>query len=243
MIQHPPLLTRAVTAVLPALKKFRFEGFIEYLEDLLARIDVPQLEDFRIVFYQQHIFDIRQVISHSRMLGSFNRAEVIFDLYSVAIRLDQPEGTNPIKTLELGIHDGKRLGWQVSSMTQIATQSSHLLSSVTELDILCDLVSCSREILMDNTEWLELFHLFSTVRTLRLSGEVESNVIDSLQELTRESIAEVLPNLQNISFRQYPGYEFEQLLIGLFFASSDQSATPVGLMMSSSFSAYLSSWL
>jgi hypothetical protein len=226
VIQHPLLFTPAVTAVLPSLKKFHFRGFSKYLEDLLARIDVPQLEDFRIVFFRQDVFDIRQVVSHSRKLGPFNRAEVIFDEFSVIIGLDQPDGTNPVKTLSLVIRDGQELGWQVSSMTQIGTQSSDLLSSVTELDILSEPSVNANEILMDNSEWLELFHTFSAVRTLRLSGEVMSDIVSSIQELTGESIAEVLPNLQLLYFRQYPGYEFEQQPIEVFFAPSDHPDTP-----------------
>jgi hypothetical protein len=221
VIQHPPLFTRAVTAVLPTLKKFYFQGVSEYLEDFLARIDVPQLEDFRIEFSQEHVFDMRQVISHSRALGSFDRAKVIFNIYSVFIRLYQPEGTNPVKTLSLGIHDGhnEELGWRVSSMTQMGTQFPCLLSSIAELEIFSDPLLEENEVFMDNTEWLEFFHPFSAVRTLRLSCNEESHVVSSLQELTGESIAEVLPNLQNIYFRQ--GNEFEQLPIELFFAPSD----------------------
>ncbi|KAH9972616.1 hypothetical protein BGW80DRAFT_361082 [Lactifluus volemus] len=230
VIQHPPLLTRPVTAVLPTLKKFRFEGFSEYLEDLLARIDVPQLESFRILFYQQHIFDIRQVISHSRVIGSFNRAEVTFDLFSVFIGLYQSDGTNPVKTLRLGICDGpdEGLGWRVSSMTQMATQFSCLLSSIAELDVVSDPSLDHNDIFMDNTEWLELFHPFSAVRTLRLSGDVESHVVSSLQQLTVESIAKVLPNLQNLYFRQSRGseFKFKEQPMELFFAPSDHPVTP-----------------
>jgi F-box-like len=221
IIQHPPLLTRPVTAILPTLKKFHFEGVSEYLEVLLAQIDVPQLEDFRIVFFRQHDFDIRQVISHSQALGSFNRAEVIFSLFNVFIGLYQPD---PVKTLRLGIQDGhdEGLGWQVSFITQMSTQFSCLLSSIAELDIVSNPSLDVNEIFIVNTEWLELFHPFSAVRTLYLSGGVGSHVV-SLQQLTGESIAAVLPNLQNLYVRQ--GNEFDQLPIELFFAPSDRPVT------------------
>ncbi|KAH9972617.1 hypothetical protein BGW80DRAFT_1445867 [Lactifluus volemus] len=204
-IQHPPLLTRTVTAVLPTLKKFHFEGVSEYLEDLLAQIDVPQLEDFRIVFFRQHDFDIRQVISHSQALGSFN-----------------PRSGQNAQARNPRCHD-EGLGWQVSSITQMGTQFSCLLSSIAELDILSNISLDVNEIFIVNTEWLELFHPFSAVRTLYLSGGVGSHVVSSLQELTGERIAEVLPNLQNLYFRQ--GNEFEQLPIDLFFAPSDHPVT------------------
>ena len=223
IIQHPPLLTRT-TAVLPTLKEFLFEGFSEYLEDLLAQIDLPQLEVISVMFLRQHVSDIRQVISHSRTIGSFNRARILFDHFSVVIQLHQPDGTDPIKFVELGIQEDEAWpAWQVSSITQIGTQLSYLLSSITELDIHSD-PDC--EVLMDNTEWLELFHLFSAVQTLRLSGDIQSHVISSLQELTGESIAEALPKLLNLYFRKGSRSEFVQHPIGLFFAPSDHPVTP-----------------
>jgi hypothetical protein len=47
---QPPPVTRAI---LPAFTAFRFQGFCEYLEDLLARIDAPQLKTFSIEFLHQ----------------------------------------------------------------------------------------------------------------------------------------------------------------------------------------------
>jgi hypothetical protein len=108
-------------------------------------------------------------------------------------------------------------------MTQMATQFSCLLSSIAELDVVSDPSLDHNDIFMDNTEWLELFHPFSAVRTLYLSGGVGSHVVSSLQQLTGESIAAVLPNLQNLYVRQ--GNEFEQLPIELFFAPSDRPVT------------------
>jgi hypothetical protein len=57
----PPPLTRAL---LPALTEFEFRGANAYWEDLLARIDVPQLESLTIIFTQRAL-DIRPTISRS----------------------------------------------------------------------------------------------------------------------------------------------------------------------------------
>jgi hypothetical protein len=81
-IQCPPPFTRDV---LPTLAEFKYNGRNEYLEDLLAGIDAPQLKSFRIMLFRrrQHPLDIRQVIYHSRTLSSFNRIEVTFYFLSV----------------------------------------------------------------------------------------------------------------------------------------------------------------
>jgi hypothetical protein len=212
-------------------------GVDEYSEDLLAQIDAPQLKTLTITFFRQTFFDIQQVIYHAWTLGSFNRAEVTLGHNHVNIKLHQLEGTNTSKTLELEVQDqyqDEEPGWQVSSITQICTQSSSLLSSITELNILNDpfLSVHDFEFVMDDSEWLELFHPFTTVRTLRLPGEPLLNVISSVQELTRESITEVLPALQSLYIRKYFGdaeYCDEQQSIWLFFAQRQHSDHPITL--------------
>lgn len=54
----PPPLTRAL---LPSLTRFRFYGASEYLEDLLARVDAPQLNFFCLTFFNQLSFDLSQL--------------------------------------------------------------------------------------------------------------------------------------------------------------------------------------
>ncbi|KAH9963387.1 hypothetical protein BGW80DRAFT_853068 [Lactifluus volemus] len=102
-IRRPPPLA-PTRALLPALTQFEFCGANEYLEDLLIRIDTPRLEDLTAIFHQ-NVFDIRQVISHSRTLGPFDRADVTFMLYSVVIQFSHSEGTGPYKTLDLAVMD------------------------------------------------------------------------------------------------------------------------------------------
>ena len=54
--RSPPPPTRVV---LPALTRFWFIGVSEYLEDLVSRIGVPLLDDAKIMFFHQLIFDTR----------------------------------------------------------------------------------------------------------------------------------------------------------------------------------------
>jgi hypothetical protein len=54
----PPPLTRSI---LPRLTKIEFKGEIEYLEEILARIDAPRLRKMHIYFFNQIIFDTPQL--------------------------------------------------------------------------------------------------------------------------------------------------------------------------------------
>ncbi|KAH9971487.1 hypothetical protein BGW80DRAFT_1460453 [Lactifluus volemus] len=172
-------------AVLPALTEFKFRGVYKYSEDLLARIDVPQLETLSIMYeYKPHAFDISQAISHSLPSDP-----------SIS------EETYSPKTLKLGFDRH-----QAECIAQMCTLSP-LLPSVTELDIGSD-DSFSRlhlkdlEDLRDHSNWLVLFRLFASIRTLRLSSDIQPFVVSFILSLllghTGEVVKDVFPELQNL---------------------------------------------
>ena len=237
-IRLPPPSTVA-RALLPALTEFLFFGVSEYLEDIMARIELPRLKTLTAV-YEQHVFDIRQIISHSQTLGPFDRGDVIFMISAVCIRLYQSEEIDPPQMLELGIDERVVAlpGQQVSSLAQKCTLSSSLLSSVTGLDIGNDLIfsyvdfsyvdDSDLEVLRHNPEWLVLFHPFCAVRTLRLSCKLQSFIISSLLGHTRESVTEVLPGRQNLYLHDRPWQDsVEEQAIEQFIAARQNSDRPV----------------
>jgi hypothetical protein len=75
-IRPPPTRT-----VFPALTYFWFEGASKYLENLVARIDAPQLKKLSITFFSQITSDTPQFIqfvSRTRALKPLEKARVIF---------------------------------------------------------------------------------------------------------------------------------------------------------------------
>jgi hypothetical protein len=69
-------------SVLPILTELRFKGVSEYFEDLVARIDTPQLSTLYITFFNQIAFDTPQVvrfIHFTPRLKAFEKAHVVFD--------------------------------------------------------------------------------------------------------------------------------------------------------------------
>jgi hypothetical protein len=158
------------------------------------------------ITFKQRPADIRQVVSQSQTLGPFHRATVAFSLASVVIRLDPSEETDPPKTFELTLMEDEP-GQQLSSLTRLCTLSSSLLSDVTELEIESDesfsqLADSELEVLMDNPEWLVLFHSFVAVQTLSLYYEIQSCIVSSLESLLGdigESVSKVLPKFRNLS--------------------------------------------
>jgi len=196
-----PQLTRTL---LPALTCLDFKGVAEYLEDLVARIDVPLLETTFITFFNQLVFDIVQfpnLIYRTERFTVFDQADVVLDSYSINITLSPNGGSmNSIK-LELAIKC-RKIDWQLSALAQVCNLCLPTLSSLERLSI-CDSQypppdwqDDSHDI--EHTQWLELLHPFATVKGLYLSKEVALRVASALQELSEERVTEVLPALQDI---------------------------------------------
>ncbi|KAH9980887.1 hypothetical protein BGW80DRAFT_1247742 [Lactifluus volemus] len=167
----PPL----TPAVLPALTTFKFHGVSEYLEDLVAQIDAPLLEDVDITLFNQLIFNIRHLprfVGHTSSFTPYNRAEMTFHDGHIVISLLPafPRAPNLFR-LELRC---RGVDWQVSSMEQICGQCSFLLSGIDQLDIRgdVDLLGSTLQVDMDNTQWLEPFHP-SGIDQLDIRGHVD----------------------------------------------------------------------
>ena len=194
-----PTLTRTP---LPSLTDLDFRGVTEYLEDLVARIDVPLLNRANITLFNQLVFDISQfpnLTCRTEKFKALDQADVVLDSYSININL-LPKGgaVNPI-WLKLGISCIK-LDWQLSALAQVCNSCLPTLSSLERLSICNDNIypPSHRQDDIDNTQWLELLNPFVTVKDLCLSKEVAQHVASALQGLSEERVTEVLPALQDI---------------------------------------------
>jgi len=126
----------------------------------------------------------------------------------------------------------ERPDWQLSSMVQIFGQQLPLLSHVEQLEISQNRLSNIEWIDnpdMDSSLWLELFHLFIAVQSLRVSEKLLPPVAAALQELTGERTMEVLPALHSLSLEKLGASGPVQEGIRSFVASRQQSDHPVAV--------------
>ena len=223
--RHPP----STRTVLPALIKLTFTGISEYLEDLVARIDAPLLNHLSVTFFHQLIFDTPQLvqfISRTPKLKSYDEARVIFSYSRATIALT---GRNYMK-LQFGI-SCRRSDWQLSSLAQICASS--LIGLIPEhFYILEDVYSQPLwQDDLENNQWLEFFHPFTTVKNLYLSREFVPCVVPTLHELVGERVTEVLPNLQSIFLEgpEEPGLAPEHEAMRKFIAARKLSNRPVDI--------------
>ena len=187
--RRPPPPTRTL---LPALTFFCFEGVSEYLDDLVARIDAPLLNNLYITFFHQLIFDTPQLtrfISRTPNIHAFNSAFVKFFDSSVSV-------TTTDEVLTFGI-SCRQSDWQLSSLAQVC--ATNFISAVEHLYIQGGAhAPLSWQDDIETGQWLELLHRLTAVKGLHISPEFTPRIAPTLKELAGGRATEVLPALQTL---------------------------------------------
>ena len=225
-----PLLKRSV---IPALCQFLFTGVTEYLEELVTRIDTPQLNDMVITFFNQIDFDcprLTQFINRTPKLRAPNEAHVGF-CYGTA-RAELRYRASKFGPNNLVIYmscTGPNLpNLQLSSIRQVFNSSLCPLSTVEDLYIehpYEQLIWKNDDI--ENNLWLQLLPPFTAVKNLYLYKQFAPSIAAALRELTGARITEVLPNLQNIFAERLEASEPFRENIGQFVAARQLSGHPI----------------
>jgi hypothetical protein len=133
--QHPPQLTRPV---LPALTRFIFKGVSEYLDDLVARFDAPQLVSLQITFFDHIVIDtpqLGQFISRIPKLKEIDQVIVNFENGAAKISLSSIS-SRIFDYGELEVRFACRgLDRQLSSLVRVCSSSLPPFSTLEKLYI------------------------------------------------------------------------------------------------------------
>ena len=186
---HPP--TRST---LLALTSFCFRGVSEYLEDLVARIDAPLLDNLDIRFFHQLIFDtprLAQFLVRTPTIQPPVAVRITF--FDRHVEVTYPPSP-PIK-FNLAI-SCRQTDWQLSSLTQVLSSSfpDAFILTVEHLYLCEDELWEPKEDDIEDGQWLEVLRPLTAVKDLYLSREFASCIVPALRELA----GEVLSSLQNI---------------------------------------------
>jgi hypothetical protein len=191
----PPPPTRAL---LPTLTELIFHGISEYVEDLVARIDTPLLDDLKMTLFHQFIPDtaqLSQFINRTPKLKAHKVAELAF--YNSGVHLILQREFEDLKGLGISY---KAVDWQVSAMAQICTSSLFQAFSATvdRLRIYDDYACWQGDIQVEKNHWLELLRPFTSVKSLSLSWDIVPRIAPAFQELAGERAAGALLALQTL---------------------------------------------
>ena len=218
--------------VLPFLTRFWFKGVTEYLEDLVACIDAPRLNDSEITFFNDIVFDTPQFIQFiSRTPTSIALKKAHITLRNRDANLDITSQTSGDGRLNVKILC-RKLDWQVSSLEQVCASCLPLLFMLEDLYIYEGPGSRPKSEDLDNIDhwsWLELLHPFIAVKNLYLSEQFALRIGPALQELVRSGTMEVLPALQNIFFEGLQPSGPVQEGFKRFLASRQATSRPIAI--------------
>jgi hypothetical protein len=213
LIQLPPV-TRIV---LPALTSFTFKGTGEYLEDLVAHIDGPRLDQTHIYYLQLGDVPVAQLskfVDRSVVLKStlFRYARISF--FSGAFDFTIYHRANQLSSYQ-------HRAWAIiscesidleSNIAMVLSQFSAPLSNVVHLKLK---VTREEDYGIEGTEdveWLHLFRQFPAVQTLYVSWELAGHVALALEDVAAEMVAKVLPSLNWICLRDQPASSLEKFV-------------------------------
>jgi hypothetical protein len=229
-------LPQPTPSVLPALIQFRFDGVSDYLEVLTGRIDAPRLDNFMIRFLNHLVIVIPQTIrflTHREWVRKPTPYMVFNPSFYVSISF-RPYSPQSRPTVRWNIKC-EGLDLQVFSAVQICRQIKHLTSGMEILDIGHNKMwyTCVPAGLrpddIDPTLWRDIFRSFSSVRTLRISAELEPFIAAALQRLTASgsSAPDVFPLLESLSIDELtPDYATKKG-IESFVTARQHSGHPV----------------
>ena len=183
--------------ILPSLTVFQCEGYSDYLEDFVTRIDTPRIDCFKIEYYAHG----HQALQLSRFLdrtenlklSQFTRARVLFSWEDFSFELDSPHENCCQAQLSLTMCE--------SWIEMLVPYSAHILSQVASTFSNVDHLSAHGDqdglYGMHSTEWLPFLRQFPAVETLHLSGGVAAYIVSALEH-NADLVTDVLPALHLI---------------------------------------------
>ena len=203
----PPSITRPPPrfTTLPSLTFLDFHGASGYLEEFMARIDLPSVYEFAIKFFNDIVFEIPEFckfIPRLNELWSPTWVTVKLNVKFVSVSFE--EAPTLIENCFLRT-SCRRLDWQLSFVTEITSQLSPLLSSVHSLAIQSGQALPIGDEDVDSTQWLELFRSFTHVTHVYVWEEFVPGIAHAL--VSEDMTAEVLPELALLhlsGYRRFP---------------------------------------
>ena len=214
----------SVRLVLPALTQLDFQGVHGYLEDLVTQIDAPLLSNFKVTFFMDPNFEVRQLhrfTSHAEKFKKLDHATVSVSNDAIAFFIPVP-GYRVDSQLEIRC---KRLDLQLSSLAQVFNSFLPLLSTLEKLHIRESVIHYHPRWKDDieSTQWLRLLNPFTAVESLSVVNGSVRCVCDALKEVT-----DVLPALQSLFIWALP-HGPTRKPVGTFVAKRRLSGHPVSV--------------
>jgi F-box-like len=222
---RPPFLTRSV---LPVLTDLSFKGVCEYLDNLVALIDTPQLTKLQIIFFNQAVFDAPQLvqfISRAEALKTLEKARLICTFGAAMVKLS-PQASRSTSLCVIILC--RNLDRQIWSLGQVFTLCLPHLSALEDCYIYGDRQPELQDKMVDEL-WLELLYPFTAARNLYITEEFAQRIVPVLQEVVGARTTQVFPALRNIFLEGLQPSGPVQECVGHFAATRQATGHPIAV--------------
>jgi hypothetical protein len=199
-VERQLLIMMRVT--LSNLRWLAFQGASAYLEALLPQVTIPLLEKLQVFFFNQLTYSVL-------LLQQFMGTAENFRLKTATLSFHKDYSTVTVYPYEgarmfaLSMYLGGRdLEWQVASTAQVFYTLRTVFSAVEHLILRYErhFISSEWNDETDRTLWRKLLGSFGNVKTLFVCSELVEKLSRALQPGEGESPAELLPQLQEVSY-------------------------------------------
>jgi hypothetical protein len=210
--------------VLPALTDFHFKGASEYLEYLVARIDIPRLNSFLITLFNQFDFDtpqLAQLIDRTPVLKAHDEARVVINDGTVKVITCCDRPSTDDRGLLIIKKFFREPNFRLSCLPWLSTSYLPSLSTVESLYIHDDQyveLDWEDQIQIESTEWLDFLRPYTAVKNLYLSDVFGPEIVRALQGSVGGRMTVVLPTLQAVFLECLQPGPVQEEDIGQFIA-------------------------
>ncbi len=252
---HSPSLDRVI---FPALTKFQIGGDSEYLEDFVALIDAPRLEDLHVMYVKDYEgFDSEGEIEArnlSQFIGrtstfkhaQFRRAKVTL-CHTTGVEFDLPQGECPqarrisLKFLDKVMYeDDPNTPFLATDLDMIYVlgQLAIMLSDVQHLSIKVIGSPRDEDYILESGQlgvvWFPLLRSFTVVDVLHVSWKLVGSIALAINGAPESMVTQVLPALQILWLDDQDTIRKGKLMTSAkqFLYSRKQSGRPVVIVNS-----------
>ena len=182
----------------PSLRRLTFHGVDTYLDNLVAQINTPRLEQLSLTLFFGLAFTLVNLNEFIRMTEGVECliAKVVFNKKGASM---YQRGTG-----ELSLHvNCERLDWKIDSISQVCSALATVVSTIEELTLDLD-VECMPsdwENTLDSMLWHELLLPFVGVKKLHIGSLLTLEISQALHSVPEELVPEFLPELQELEIQ------------------------------------------
>ena len=191
--------------ILPALRRLTFWGVGVYLDNLVAQIHTPRLEQLSLTLLFEIVFTLANLTEFiHRTEGLWCPVtQVIFNKDRVSIDAGHYEQWATGKASFHVNINCESLDWQIDFATQVCRAFGNVLSTVEELrvDLNVDGMQLDWENILDNMLWHELLLPFIGVKKLHIGSSLTIGLSRTLESVAGGFVLELLPELQELEVR------------------------------------------